>query len=86
MKKALAKPYVEEKTMVEERQKTIAAATTSLLIDAGAAKEFTRAVEVKIGFLREVLEHSVSGKLSGASLAEIFKGLVAHGNCGNGCA
>ncbi|MCX5644772.1 MAG: hypothetical protein NTZ17_08805 [Phycisphaerae bacterium] len=71
--------------MAIEREKTIAAANPYIVIDEGAAKEFTRAVEMKIAFLREVLGHGVSGKLPGASLAEIFKGLVADGNCGNGC-
>ena len=71
--------------MGDEKQKTVAYSAPSLVIDAGASKEFTRAVEIKIGFLKEILGHSVSGKLAGVNLAEIFKGMVADGNCGNGC-
>ena len=69
--------------MADERQQGMATAAPSL--DVGAAKELARAAEGKIAFLKGIVDHTVSGKLPGVSLAEVLKGATSGGGCGIGC-
>ena len=66
-------------------EKTAINVPTIPYIETGAARELSKAIVGKTALLREVLNTAVSGKLAGASIAEVFKGAVANGGCGFGC-
>lgn len=54
-------------------------------IDRETAKELIKAVEEKYNLLRLIIEHSISGKLPGVSVAEVLRAADGGGGCGIGC-